>query len=81
VRVHQLKVDNYEQQSSRYGDVVPDDLPFMVKKVCLNFAESAFLLVGSKGVLVGEFPGTIVSMMNHMNIPLEQPASDLDIIC
>jgi hypothetical protein len=54
-----LKVENYDRQSSRYGDVQTEDLPFQPTKLCLNYAETAFLLVGTKGVLVGEFPGTI----------------------
>lgn len=81
VRVHQLQVEIIQEQSGKWGDAQLTDLPFEPTKLELNFAESAFLLSGPKGVLVGEFPGKIMNMINHKEQPLEQPSTDVDIIC
>lgn len=44
-------------------------------------AESAFLLSGPKGVLVGDLPGAMMNMINYKEQNLENPPTDVDIIC
>lgn len=79
VQVHQLLVENFHD--ARFGEPQTDDLPFEPTSLSLNLAESAFLLSGPKGVLIGEMPGALMNHINHSEQSLEQPKTDVPIIC
>lgn len=81
ILVHKLLVEDTLAQSSKWSDVKTTDLPFEPTKIVLNFTESAFLLSGPKGVLVGDLPGTMINMINYKEQNLENPPTDVDIIC
>lgn len=80
VHVHQLLTEEFEStKSSKYGLIKSDLLPFEPRTISLNLAESAVMLTGQKGVLIGHLPGTIEAMINHKEQDLQMPASDPDI--
>jgi hypothetical protein len=79
--VHQLYVYKYEQVShSSYEDVKSYYLPFEPTKIEISQADSSFILTSKNGVMIGNFPGFIENMVNGKSQPLEQPASDPDIM-